>query len=101
MKIQEIFLNYIEILSVDRARKHLPEMDSKVHRRHKKIFKRVRAQLVPSTRFREKWRASPAVDHSLRDKVIELVNEELDRAPPVHSSRRIRHKTVRAIKYEK
>lgn len=64
-------------------------MDSMVDRRHKMILKRVRADLFPSSSAGEKKRFSAAFFASGREEVIKLVNEELDPAPPVHSSGRI------------
>lgn len=48
----------------------------------------------------EKKRASAEVSDSVRDKVTDVIDEELDPTPPVNSSGRIRRKPVRALEDE-
>lgn len=74
-------------------------MESKVDRRHKKIFKWVRELLFPSALAREKSRFSAAVPISLNDMLIDLVDEELVLAPPLHSFGRIRRNTERVQEF--
>lgn len=75
LTIRALFLNHMNIFSVDIARKALLYINSTVDRRKKKIFNRVQAHFIPFSRAGEKKAASAAVSDSMRDKVIYLVNE--------------------------
>lgn len=49
LTIQELFLNYMNVFSVERSKNHRSDMDSTVERRHKKIFNRVCAHVFSSS----------------------------------------------------
>lgn len=90
-------MNHMKIFSIDRTRKNRLYMYSTVDRWNKKIFNRVRENLFPSAREAENKRASTSVRPSVMEKVIYLVNEELDPAHPVKISGYIRLKTLREL----
>lgn len=81
LTIRVLFLNQMNILSVNRSKNPLPDMDSKVDRSEKRIFNLFRAHLFQCDRSEEKKGASAALPVSVREKFIDLVDEELD--PPL------------------
>lgn len=97
--IKEIFLNHMNILFVGREKNIRPDMNSIVNGRKKKLFNRVWAYFAVCS-CQEKVEGPRCSLCQWEGQFIDLVNEELNPAPLVHSSARIRSKKMGELEDE-
>lgn len=87
----------MKMFSVDSTRKPRPHRDFTVERGHNNIFNQVWKNLFTFLLVPGKEEGLHAVRASMRDKVIYLVNKELDADPLLKIFGKIWRKNVRAL----